>query len=235
MTANRHFHPQHSAFITASSLMCVWCNPGPREERHRWEVGEKGNENLSRWGGRDGFQNSGGEREMRSSRWREKMGRSEGWEEQRGRQRTKRERERERERERLGRKWKGGWGDWRAAGEMNGGQAGKGPPLSGQCACVCVPLCECFDHVCEYEALCSDTQRQWVETWELGSKNRIFKKRARERGEQRQRERWIGPNVSRIRDLGLVGTASVFFSFFLLTWGQKYASWCGYSVNPSWI
>lgn len=44
-----------------------------------------------------------------------------------------------------------------------------------------------------------------------------FLKRERERGEQRQRERWIGPNVSRIRDLGLVGTASVFFSFFLLT------------------
>lgn len=39
-----------------------------------------------------------------------------------------------------------------------------------------------------------------------------------ERGEQRHRERWIWPNVLRIRDLGLVGTASVF------TWGQKYAS-----------
>ena len=40
----------------------------------------------------------------------------------------------------------------------------------------------------------------------------------RERGEQRQRARWIGPNVLRIRDLGLVGTDSVF------TGVQKYAS-----------
>lgn len=32
-------------------------------------------------------------------------------------------------------------GDFRAAGEMNEGQASEGPPLSGQCVC--------FDRVCE--------------------------------------------------------------------------------------
>lgn len=46
----------------------------------------------------------------------------------------------------------------------------------------------------------------------MGDKREREKERnlKRERGEQRQKERWIWPNVLRIRDLGLVGTASVF-------------------------
>lgn len=35
-------------------------------------------------------------------------------------------------------------GDWRAAGEMNGGQASEGPPLSGQCVCACVGVLTMF-------------------------------------------------------------------------------------------
>lgn len=30
-----------------------------------------------------------------------------------------------------------GRGDWRAAGDTNGGQASEGPPLSGQRVCMC--------------------------------------------------------------------------------------------------
>lgn len=44
-----------------------------------------------------------------------------------------------------------GRGDWRAAGDTNGGQASEGPRLSGQRVCVCVQLSGCFDHVSEYE------------------------------------------------------------------------------------
>lgn len=84
-----------------------------------------------------------------------------------------------------------GRGGWRAAGKMNGVQASEGPPLSGQR----VFLCEI------YEAQCGDKKKQRVGTAEFQSKrDRNFKKE----------ERWIQTSVYRIRDLGLVGAASVF-------------------------
>lgn len=50
---------------------------------------------------------------------------------------------------------KGGGGGWRAGGEMNGGQASEGPPLSGQR----VRLRGRRGRVCEYKAQCGDRQR----------------------------------------------------------------------------
>lgn len=63
-------------------------------------------------------------------------GRCERWEEKRRGWRTKRE-GMGREQGKIRQKVKWGRGDWRAAGEMNGGQASEGPPLSGHCVCMC--------------------------------------------------------------------------------------------------
>lgn len=68
-----------------------------------------------------------------------------------------------------------GTDDWRAAGEMNGGQASEGPPLSGQCVCMCVCV-ESFDCL-----PVTERDGEWVtREFERHSEREICKERGEE-------------------------------------------------------